>query len=150
MKRIFFIVVVLSCSAIITGLAGCNKDKECKEWEQTPIEPQALLNTTWKCVGFVNTKSCKIKGSGGTLIFYEDEKLSGRICNHFAGNHKIDFIAGNINICIYAATEMLCTQSVGEDLFIETLNKIQFFSMQGNELRLYYNNNKNYLLFKQL
>ena len=150
MKKHFTTVIFFFSFAIIAVLTGCHKDKGCREWEQTTIEPQALLNTKWKCTGFVNAKSCMIKKSEHHLNFYEDGTLSGCGCNVLVGNYKIDFITGNINIHNFITSEVLCPPEANEKLYVETLNKVQFFSLQGNELRLYYNNKNNYLLFKRL
>jgi len=148
-KKNLLVAILFLSSVIITGVTGCKKDKGCKEWEQTPIEPQTLLNTRWGCVGFVNVKSCIIKKCGNSIVFYEDGILSGNTCNVLDGNYKIDFITGNININIIATTKMLCPPEMNADIFLETLKKIQSFSLQGNVLKLYYDNNKNYLLFKK-
>jgi heat shock protein HslJ len=150
MKKIFFICVVLFA---IIAITGCSKDWDkygnCKEWKQTNIKPQVLLNTAWECEGFVDLKSCKIKKRKYNLNFHEDGELTGKTCNDLTGNYTIDFITGDINIFIYTATEMLCPPKIDEELYLETLNKVRFFSLQEDELRLYYNNNQNYLLFKK-
>jgi heat shock protein HslJ len=149
--EILFIAILLTTAG---GFFACNKEwkkyNDCKEWEQTTIEPQALLNTTWECVGYVNVKSSMIRKCGNSIVFGEDEKLGGSTCNALDGNYKIVFFTGAINISIYAWTKMLCSAEFKEKQYLETLNKVQFFSLQENELRLYYNNKKNYLLFKRL
>ena len=147
-KKSLFIAILSLSSVIIIGVTSCKREKGCKEWEQTPIEPQALLNIGWECVGFVNVKSCIIRKCGNSIVFGEDGKLGGASCNILCGNYNIDFITGNINISIGAVTQVLCPPEMNEDIYLETLNNVHFFSLQGNELRLYYNNNKNYLLFK--
>jgi len=162
MKKIFFIIsILIFSSAIITGLTGCHKDKGCKEWKQTTIELQELQNITWKCVGFVNTKSCNIKELKYdkkeediyrercyTLMFTEDKMLGGiGYSNSLCGNYEIDTITCTINLSVGTLTMLGLVYDEG--LFIESLNKVQLFSIRGNELRLYYNNNKNYLLFKR-
>ena len=74
--------------------------------------------------------------------------LSGIVCNRLDGVYTIDFITGNINIHIAPMTLIYCDKEK-EELYVEILNTVQSLSIQGNELRLYYNNNKNYLLFKK-
>ena len=150
MKKQIFIIIVLFAIIITIGCSkDCDRYKDCKEWEQTIVEPQALLNITWECVGFVDLESCKIKRRKYLLEFHENEELSGKTCNALSGNYEIDFMTGNVDIYIQAASEMLCPPSVDEELYLETLNKVQFFSLQKDELRLYYNNKRNYLLFNK-
>ena len=174
-KKILVIAILLLSSVIITGVTGCHKDKGCKEWEQTPIEPQALLNITWKCVGFVNTKSCKIKKptcpeyrnceNDYTFTFTSDtvsecnpwyftdtvarglKVFYGRTSsNSISGTYEFDCKTGSFHITIRLTT--LVGETSDGYQYCDVLPIVQYFSLQENEMRLYYNNKQNYLLFK--
>jgi hypothetical protein len=62
------------------------------------------------------------------------------------GEYEIDTSSRYINISIQALTEAF--EPSNGILFIESLNEADLFSLQEHELRLYYNDNQNYLLFK--
>ena len=151
----YLIPLFAFCFLLFCGCEKWEKYKECKEWEQTTVAPQALLNITWKLEGFVDIEGCKIKKlenfehfNSYYLIFKEDESLYGiGACNGLNGTYEIDYSINNLNINIGISTEVYCPKT-DEELYVETLNKVQLFSIQENELRLYYNNKHNYLLFK--
>jgi hypothetical protein len=73
--------------------------------------------------------------------------LSNSASNGICGSYKIDYGASNIFIHCDLMTEVAAIGD--ESLYIETLNKIQSFFLQKKELRLYYNEKKEHLLFKQ-
>ena len=175
-KEVLLMAILFLSSAIITGLTGCDKDKECKEWEQTPIEPQALLNTTWKCAGFVDIESCKIKKpkcpewrdctndytftftndtaseynpwyfmdtiARGLKVFYGTTST-----NSISGTYEFDYMTGSSYITIRLTT--LVGETSDGYQYCDVLPVVQYFSLQEKELRLYYNNKRNYLLFKR-
>ncbi|MDR2980222.1 MAG: hypothetical protein LBV02_07275 [Bacteroidales bacterium] len=169
MKKIFFICIVLFA---IIAITGCSKDKECDEWEQTAIEPQTFVNIRWKCIGFVNTKSCvikKIKPEDKVCYIFEfydsippeySEYFPAEIAdleyklflgrtstNDIMGIYKLDYETGIFQIHKIGGTKM------GEindgKKYYDILRAAQFLSVDGNKLRLHYNNGKNHLLFKK-
>ena len=123
-----------------------------------------LAHTKWKLAGIVDVEtgdlkvlepkkcaecdSCKCY----TLIFeniYDIDDYS--FITHTASNELIG-IYGIDNEKQTFFTGILGGTKVGErldgPLFIKCMNAVQSFSLCENELRLYYNENKNYLLFK--
>ena len=122
--------------------------------EIPPNDPNILItDTKWQLAGFVNAKTGKLKKVKTdnekcyTLTFNKDQTLSGfSSFNMLHGSYEMNTAIREIHISVYAMT------SAGEfsdgELFIESLNKVDFFVLQENELRLYYNNKQKYLFFK--
>jgi hypothetical protein len=116
-----------------------------------PLEV-SLTNTKWKLVRFVDVVSGKeeradpIAPMYNFLLFNEDQTLSGYSCNELYGNYEFDTATCYINIDVHAITEL--NESGDGKRFIESLNMVDFYSLQAHELRLYYNNKQNYLLLK--
>jgi len=124
------------------------------EFNLTRHEPLeiSLTSTKWKLVRFVDVVTGEMKIAEprapmyNFLIFNEKQTLSGFSCNELRGNYEIDYSTCYINIDIQAITEL--NEGGDGELFIELLNKVDSFSLQDHELRLYYNNKQNYLLLK--
>ena len=124
------------------------------EFELTRHEPLgvSLTSTKWKLVRFVDAVTGEVKRAEprasmyNFLIFNEEQTISGFSSNKLQGNYEIDYATCYINIDIHAITEL--NEGGDGELFIELLNKVDIFSLQGHELRLYYNNKQNYMLLK--
>jgi hypothetical protein len=117
-----------------------------------PLEV-SLTNTKWKLVRFVDVLFGEIKIAKpkapmyNFLIFNEDATVSGfSSANELIGNYEFDLSTCYINIDVHAMTEV--GENEDGELFLESLGKVDFFALQEHELRLYYNNKQNYLLFK--
>ena len=113
----------------------------------------SLTSTKWKFVCFVDAVTGEMKRAEpfatmyNFLIFNEDKILSGfSSSNELYGNYEIDTSTCGISIDIQAMSEVV--ECLDGSLFVELLNKVDFFSLQKHELRLYYNNKQNYLLLK--
>ena len=145
-----FIAIML----IFAGsFSACNKISELKNDNQVVNEPISLKNTKWKLVGFVDVvadtmKIAEPESEKCYILSFDNERtLSGVGCaNTLSGNYDINYNTNNINILIWNTTEI--NHLFDEKLYLETLNIIQSFYVQGKELKLYYNDNKNYLLYK--
>jgi len=132
---------------LIVAFFSCHK-----EIPQT--DPNVLItNTEWKLSGFVNAKTGKLKKAKQDnekayfLMFNKDKTLSGFASNNrLTGSYEMDISTRNINISVWTMT--LAMEHPDGELFLESLNKVDFFSLQEHELRLYYNDKQNYLLFK--
>jgi heat shock protein HslJ len=128
----------------IGGAYSCNEKEK----------PQALLaNTKWKLIGFVDAVVDTIKMAKPIddkcylLTFNEDHTFSGvSSTNTLSGNYDIDYAVNNISLTIKLMTEI--NELFDGRLYLESLNSVQSFSLQENELRLYYNDKKKYLLYK--
>jgi hypothetical protein len=112
-----------------------------------------LQRTKWKLVGFVNAVTDEMKEAEPVsekcylLIFNKDNTLSGvSSTNQLTGTYILDEKTSSIHINIWPMT--LINELFDGELYCRDLNAVQFFSLQKNELRLYYNDDKDYLLFK--
>jgi len=114
-----------------------------------------LVNTNWKLIGIVDTEtdSFTVLEPQGcircyTLMFESDSTLSGRgYSNSLNGRCEIDYVTNNIHVLIGTAT--LVYDNYDEELYIETLNSVYYFSLQENQLLLYFDNHT-YLIFNLL
>ena len=118
-----------------------------------------LRGTTWVLVGFVDVETGEMKEvepkdfkglySCYTFEFDTDTTfLSISTTNDINGSYEVDYTTNNIRFFDVRST------AVGElgngDLYYYVWRKIQSFSLKKNELWLYYNDNKNYLLFRSI
>ena len=119
-------------------------------------EPEfTLKGTTWKLVGFVDTETGEVKEAEPInyercylITFNKDgNTFDGFSFNHpFCGRYVFDEGTSNINIYMEKMELPICERFDG-DRYINSLNDIQSLGLQKNELRLYYNDKKNCLLF---
>jgi hypothetical protein len=158
MKKIF---LCLLTTALF--FSACEKKNDCEKINTTPIigSQQAILeNTKWKLVGFVDVaKGClkRVEPTKDCGKYYNCEKfytlhftdsiLYGyTTMNGFNAIPNIDYTTNSIQIKIILTTE---AGEMGDGyLYCDVLDEVQSFALQNNELRLFYNNKKNYLLFK--
>ena len=138
----------------------------CSEKTDKSEEKDLLLNSAWKLVGFVDVETEKMKEAEPTdewcfiLRFKEGnftpelsnsleggKKLSGSSStNSFEGAYEIDESKNSINISIGLMTQV--NEYLDGELYMKSLKNTDFFSLEEDELKLYYNNGQNYLLFK--
>ena len=159
--RVHKLILFMFFSACLS----CQNQTEQEEPESIP-----LTGTKWKLVGIVNAKTGALKVLEPKDCENEEFKkmLGLKDCVecycptfdtdsifsfHTATNllHAIFYINYNtmcFRIRIIGGTKV--NAFFDERLFRETLYAVQSFSFQENELKLYYNDEKNYLLFKRI
>jgi hypothetical protein len=123
------------------------------EWREIVI----LQGITWKLIAFVDTETGEIKEVEPKnyercyhLTFHKGDTLQGVAFNHlFYGNYTFDEETSNIQIFKEQIPSMHMERFDGVQ-YLNSLDEIQSFFIQKNELKLYYNNKKNYLLFKSI
>lgn len=116
-------------------------------------ELTSLEGTQWKMISFVDTEAGVSKEAEPIgekyyiLRFNDDNMMVGfSSTNELHGSYEADYSINNINITIEPTTEV--NELHDGNKYIELLNNTQGFSLKNNELRLYYTDKKNYLLFK--
>jgi hypothetical protein len=136
---------IFNFTTILLFLAGsffsCNKEKE------------LLTDNTWKLVGFVDAVSGEMKEAKPSeeycyiLKFHKNRKLTGATSTNriLEAKYKINYSTYKINISIEIMT--MANECYDGYLYIESLDKVDSFSLQEDKLRLYYNDKQNYLLF---
>jgi hypothetical protein len=120
----------------------------------TIIEPEITLQgISWKLIRFVDTETEEMKEpippfeERFHLNFYYDNTLSGfSSSNELCGNYEINDTS-KIRISVKAMTENY--EYFDGLYYVESLNDVQFFISKENQLMLYYNEGKKYMLFRQ-
>ncbi|MDR0542304.1 MAG: META domain-containing protein [Dysgonamonadaceae bacterium] len=113
-----------------------------------------LQGTTWKLVGFADVETGTLRKAVPedclpcyTITFITDTTFTGKASSNLIhGHYKIDYEMSHMQIICGTMTEVV--PYFDEELFVETMNLVQSFALQEDEMRLYYNDRKNYLLFK--
>ena len=147
MKKSFFRIlpaVILFIAAIVV-LGGCEK-KENKN---------PLKNTEWKLINFVdvgnNTKKTPEPDSEKcyTLKFLEkgDSLTAVSSTNNFIGTYTIDTQTHYILITNFCGTKI--KELYDGILYVKSLIIVNKYTIDKDILKLYYNDNKNYLEFKR-
>ena len=147
MKKLIFRIlpaVILFVAAIVV-LGGCEK-KENKN---------PLKNTEWKLINFVdvanNTKKTPEPDSEKCYIlkFLEkgDSLTAVSSTNNFIGTYTIAIKTSSISITSLGGTKI--NEIYDGILYIESLIKVNKYTIDKDILKLYYNDNKNYLEFKR-
>ena len=147
MKKSFFRIlpaVILFVAAIVV-LGGCVK-KENKN---------PLKNTEWKLINFVNvgnnTKKTPEPDSEKCYIlkFLEkgDSLTAVSSTNNFIGTYTIDTQTHYILITNFCGTKI--KELYDGILYVKSLITVNKYTIDKDILKLYYNDNKNYLEFKR-
>ena len=124
--------------------------------ENKSERPVSLAGTKWKLAGIVETQKSDLKvlepiecEQCYIIYFDSDCTIVGfTTSNEIIGTYKINFEEKSIIFISFGGTK------VGElgdgKLWWDIFPTIKSFFLKKNELRLYYNNQKNYLLFNQI
>ena len=148
MKKLIFKILpaMLLLVGVFMVLGGCEKKQENKN---------PLKNTEWKLVNFVdvanntnkipepNSEMCYI------LKFLEtaDSLTAVSSTNNFIGTYTIDIKTSSISITSLGGTKI--NEIYDGILYVESLIKVNKYTIDKDVLKLYYNDNKNYLEFKR-
>lgn len=130
---------------IILCLSCQNKDD---------VTDAPLKGTKWKLVGFVAAATGKVKEAEPAsekcylLTFNENGIFTGvSSTNQLMGTYVLDNEASGIHITNIGGTEI--NELFDGKLYVERLAAIQSFAITKNSLKLYYNVQKDYLLFNK-
>ena len=148
MKKLIFRIlpaVILFVAAIVV-LGGCKKKNE---------NNNPLKNTEWKLINFVdvgnNTKKTPEPDSEKcyTLKFLEngDSLTAVSSTNNFIGTYTIDTQKHYILITNFCGTKI--KELYDGILYVKSLIIVNKYTIDKDILKLYYNDNKNYLEFKR-
>jgi hypothetical protein len=155
MKHIFLASVLVILGFIVTS---------CKD-DDNKLSPQILKGTEWKTIGIVDVKTDSLVELGyncercymlsfdigdnplhsiidGDELFY----TAFTSANTLHGTYDVNYLTYSISFTTYWQT-IVAEHGDGE-LWKSILLAVEKFSLQEDELRLYYNGNKNYLHFK--
>jgi hypothetical protein len=143
MKTKLFTTVVYNF--MLLGL-GCSNENE-------SVSSNHLAGTIWKLEGFVDVGTGNLKVAEPNdpkcyiLTFDTDSTISGTSStNGVSGIYSVNYEKSTLCFIAYGGTKR------GEVhdgyLFVNSFRAVQSFSLSDTALRLYYNDGKNYLLFK--
>ena len=144
--------VVLCENSGLSGEDNCselNIDFENRKLVWEINERLSLKDTQWKLAGTVEAHTGKLTEFKPadcnfcyTLVFDTDSTAYG----YSAGNK----IALYLKPLLIMKPETLAGETGDGDLFLETVKALQSYKRTGNELRFYFNENRDYLLFEML
>ena len=156
MKKVIFRIlpsVILLVAAIVV-LGGCEKKNENNN-ENEKENKNPLKNTEWKLINFVdvanNTKKTPEPDSEKCYIlkFLEkgDSLTAVSSTNNFIGTYTIDTQTHYILITNFCGTKI--KELYDDILYVKSLITVNKYTIDKDILKLYYNDNKNYLEFKR-
>lgn len=120
---------ILAAVALLVAMTACGGAQNNK-----PLE-----GTVWKLSSMEGIPASAIEGEGDafTLLFNGEEMLvSGRTnCNRFFGSYNA--ADGALAFGDMGMTRMACPDMQYEDAFVEMLGKVDGFSIEGEELTLF-------------
>ena len=156
MKKVIFRIlpaVILLVAAVVV-LGGCEKKNENNN-ENEKENKNPLKNTEWKLINFVdvanNTKKTPEPDSEKcyTLKFLEkgDSLTAVSSTNNFIGTYTIDTQTHYILITNFCGTKI--KELYDGILYVKSLITVNKYTIDKDILKLYYNDNKNYLEFKR-
>lgn len=120
---------ILAAVALLVAMTACGGAQNNK-----PLE-----GTVWKLSSMEGIPASAIEGEGDafTLLFNGEEMLvSGRTnCNRFFGSYNA--ADGALAFGDMGMTRMACPDMQYEDAFVEMLDKVDGFSIEGEELTLF-------------
>lgn len=142
MKTKTFLVTVIT-SFLLIGGAGCENETNISD-----------LYHSWKFEGFKYLSNSSFEKADPSdcencyIFTLSDEgKITGRTStNTIFGEFQIE--KQNMKIINFGGTEI--NELGNGQKYIETMSLIEKYEISNNELKLYYNQNQNYLLFKLL
>lgn len=151
-----FSLLVTFCLLVGVITTGC-KDDGIKPKEETKL---SLVGTKWKLVSFYDVEADTFKEAEPkedyqigillrdcfTLEFYVDSVKGKTSTNLFRASYIVNYTFSTIQFFDFWAT---AANEVFDGLiYSQTLQQIQMFELKENELKLYYNDKKNYLLYQ--
>ena len=156
MKKVIFRIlpaVILLVAAVVV-LGGCEKKNENNN-ENEKENKNPLKNTEWKLINFVdvtnNTKKTPEPDSEKCYIlkFLEkgDSLTAVSSTNNFIGTYTIDTQIHYILITNFCGTKI--KELYDGILYVKSLIIVNKYTIDKDILKLYYNDNKNYLEFKR-
>ena len=156
MKKVIFRIlpaVILFVAAVVV-LGGCEKKNENNN-ENEKENKNPLKNTEWKLINFVdvanNTKKTPEPDSEKCYIlkFLEkgDSLTAVSSTNNFIGTYTIDTQTHYILITNFCGTKI--KELYNGILYVKSLITVNKYTIDKDILKLYYNDNKNYLEFKR-
>ena len=156
-------VVTLSIMVMAVFTVGCASTTDLNNENDDHLT--SLEGTKWKLAGIVNAKTgvlkilepkncenCYTLAFDNMVPYCEEDILSSfstySSTNKLGGCYTVDYAQHSIHIFNFGGTKI--GENGDGNLWWDIFPIIEYFSLQKNQLRLYYNGKNNYLLFKQI
>lgn len=126
---------LLSIVALVAVLAGCCNCRAVQKKSQKPLE-----GTEWQLVQLGGETIQPVEGKYTIQFFEEEHRFAGvGECNHltatYSTNAKHELTLENAGM-----TRMMCPNQEAEDRFVEMLNKVTRYDIDGQMLMLFAEN----------
>ena len=162
MKKQILIIMLL---CLVGFTVACNDDSnEPKLIDKTdtgqPIE--TLVGTSWRLVGFFDFAKNELRevepkpGEASynelsyTLNFDSDSTVSGyTFINFVAGEYNIDYSLSVLEFTRFVTISFAGEARIDVELYVNAMNEVEKFFATEKELKLFYNDKRNYLLFSR-
>ncbi len=122
---------------LIIGMGGCEKEKTSN-----------LKGSTWQLTGYVNaftgeTVKATPEGDGYYTFTFDTDNtaIGGTIINSIAISLSRPYI--------HVLTKIDDSINGNAHLFYEAIESIEFYDLDGDQLKFFYDNKKQYLLFEK-
>ena len=147
-SRLCIAGLVLAILTAVIGITACSED-----------EIESIYSTNWKLYGYGNTDDENIRkplespmlGSRAyTVRFSEDGSISGYACfNENMGSYRI--WGDSIQVLSFGGTKVGSDSPYleEEDYYMSSFRNSSTFEIRNRQLKLYYNNGKEYMLFNR-
>ena len=126
------------------------------KWKENSLQETNLQGTKWKLTGIVDVQTGNLTelepkdcNECYTLMFDTDSTfLTFSSVNELGGGYIADYETYSFQIIYFGGTKI--GENGGGQLYVDPFDTmtIQAFSLKENELKLYYDSKKKYLLFK--
>lgn len=163
MKRIVLQTSIVFLLLFMMG-AGCNNetkdnnDGQIISLDEVPVivqyEQLSLTGTNWKLIGFANVAENTIKIAEPQhencyrLTFNPDGTISGQTStNEAGGGYELNMQEEELKILSFGGSTEI-NELYDGPLFVESMVKVDSFSITERGLALYYDSKKHFLLFK--
>ncbi len=121
--------MLLAAAALLAACCPCRRNKSAAKYSLP------LTETRWQLV--------RVNATGITpndnfeITFNKDKSVNGiGACNRFFGKYEAD--GGKLKIGPLGATKMMCPDMELENAFLQMLDKIDTYTIDGNTLLLLY------------
>jgi hypothetical protein len=138
-------------------------DSEIQSKSEDPSDSEFsyLVGTKWNCEGIMDTETGKLKtlepkyNGVSYSIWFDAGKCPNPDCNilcnsstnELFGYYKVNYATQSISFTIFGGTKV---NEIGDgEMWRNIFPTIKSFSLQNDMLHLYFNDQKNYLLFKK-
>ena len=160
MTKKILILTMLLC--LIGFTVACNDDGISNNGTKKDLilqSEETLVGTSWKLVGFFDAETNELLKKEVSIIeFYPLGAIRDISKKHIVGSVGINTVIGIYDVNYTTSTiqfadwETTLLSPITEDdkFYWAALGIVHKFEMKDIELKLYYNNGKNYLLFERI